>query len=464
MSYDGLDRLTQTTSPSTVFNTASYSYDVLDNLLTVNVTGGSQARNHTYVYDATTRRLSQVLNTVGGAVVANLTWDVQGNLASKGPSGSVQSYSFDLGNRLRSVPGKETGYEYDGHSRRVYGLTVGSSHILSQYAHSGQLLYQENHKQSRRTDYIYLGNRLIAYRERPLSSTTVTLKYQHTDALGSPIAVTNTAMTVLETSEYEPYGQLVNKALFDGPGYTGHVQDAATGLTYMQQRYYDPGIGRFLSSDPVTAHEKPGHNFNRYWYANNNPYKLVDPDGRNAVAFIGGVATESWNALRGRGFDGKMVMGALVDGYDGEGDGFASAAFEDAITLIPVSAAAGLVFRGIRAAVQSARVTTGKVEGIGFARSQLQHAFKHAKDFGVSGNANNRTLAQFSSAINSHVSAPGTRAIEGTFRGNPVTHHLDPSTGLNVIRDSSGNFLSGWRLSPQQLEHVLTTGRLGGGP
>jgi RHS repeat-associated protein len=142
------------------------------------------------------------------------------------------------------------------------------------------MLYQEDNKQSKRLDYIYLGNRLVAYRERPLSSDTVTVKYQHTDALGSPIAVTNTAKALIESSEYEPFGQLVNKPLFDGPGYTGHVQDAATGLTYMQQRYYDPGIGRFLSVDPVTAYEQPGQNFNRYWYANNNPFKLTDPDGR----------------------------------------------------------------------------------------------------------------------------------------------------------------------------------------
>ena len=40
----------------------------------------------------------------------------------------------------------------------------------------------------------------------------------------------------------------------DGPGYTGHVTDAATGLVYMQQRYYDPMIGqRLLSVDPVVA-------------------------------------------------------------------------------------------------------------------------------------------------------------------------------------------------------------------
>jgi hypothetical protein len=38
-------------------------------------------------------------------------------------------------------------------------------------------------------------------------------------------------------------------------------------------------IGRFLSVDPVTA-TSVGGNFNRYWYANDNPYKFKDPDGR----------------------------------------------------------------------------------------------------------------------------------------------------------------------------------------
>jgi RHS repeat-associated protein len=60
------------------------------------------------------------------------------------------------------------------------------------------------------------------------------------------------------------------------------VLDVATGMNYMQQRYYDPGVGRFLSRDPVTANTKTGANFNAYWYANNNPYKFTDPDGRRA--------------------------------------------------------------------------------------------------------------------------------------------------------------------------------------
>src|SRR3546814_2627857 len=47
----------------------------------------------------------------------------------------------------------------------------------------------------------------------------------------------------------------------------------------MQQRYYDPRVGRFWSVDPVTV-DSVGGNFNRYWYANNNPYRFTDPDGR----------------------------------------------------------------------------------------------------------------------------------------------------------------------------------------
>ncbi|SDY20034.1 RHS repeat domain-containing protein [Lysobacter enzymogenes] len=113
----------------------------------------------------------------------------------------------------------------------------------------------------------------------PARAATV-VEYIHTDALGSPTAVTDANQNIVERSEYEPYGRLINRPLADAPGYTGHVSDAATGLNYMQQRYYDAEIGRFLSTDPVTAYSKPGTNFNRFWYANNNPYRFIDPDGR----------------------------------------------------------------------------------------------------------------------------------------------------------------------------------------
>jgi RHS repeat-associated protein len=63
-------------------------------------------------------------------------------------------------------------------------------------------------------------------------------------------------------------------------GFTGHVNDVDTGLTYMQQRYYDPVAGRFLSIDPVVTDANTGKGFNRYAYANNQPYKYIDSDGR----------------------------------------------------------------------------------------------------------------------------------------------------------------------------------------
>lgn len=108
------------------------------------------------------------------------------------------------------------------------------------------------------------------------------VEYIHTDHLGNVVAVTDENGNVVETSEYEPYGYVLNRPMGDSPGYTGHVEDAATGLVYMQQRYYDAGIGMFLSVDPVTAYSNPVGQFNRYRYANGNPYLFKDPDGRES--------------------------------------------------------------------------------------------------------------------------------------------------------------------------------------
>lgn len=107
-----------------------------------------------------------------------------------------------------------------------------------------------------------------------------TVRYIHTDALGSPELVTDKDRNVVERNEYEPYGSLLNHQVTDGPGYTGHVMDASTGLSYMQQRYHDPSVGRFLSADPIQANPNTGNGFNRYKYASNNSYRYIDPDGR----------------------------------------------------------------------------------------------------------------------------------------------------------------------------------------
>ncbi|MBE2294737.1 MAG: hypothetical protein IAF00_07290 [Phycisphaerales bacterium] len=55
-------------------------------------------------------------------------------------------------------------------------------------------------------------------------------------------------------------------------GYTGKPRDAS-GLVCLGARYYDPLAGRFMAVDPAGVDASNPYSFNRYAYANNNPYK-----------------------------------------------------------------------------------------------------------------------------------------------------------------------------------------------
>jgi hypothetical protein len=61
---------------------------------------------------------------------------------------------------------------------------------------------------------------------------------------------------------------------------------------------------------------------------------------------------------------------------------------------------------------------------------QLQSKYKHAADFGVTGPYNKANAARFSAAIHQHINSADTIRINGTYRGEAVTHYLNPSTGL----------------------------------
>jgi hypothetical protein len=100
------------------------------------------------------------------------------------------------------------------------------------------------------------------------------------------------------------------------------------------------------------------------------------------------------------------------------------------------------------------------VLNINFGTKQLQKKFKHAADFGVKENYSPENAQKFQEAMENHMTDPTTKVINGTYHGTPVTHYVNPNTGLNVMEDAAGNFLSGWKLSPTQLWHVLTTGKL----
>lgn len=136
-----------------------------------------------------------------------------------------------------------------------------------------------NMKQKRRMKPPLLAISLLACMSAPTSAMTT--EYIHTDALGSVVAITDSNRAVIERRDYEPFGEQLEPTTQNGPSYAGHVHDDLTDLTYMQQRYYEPELGRFLSVDPVATLDNGDlRNFNRYAYAYGNPYLFNDPDGR----------------------------------------------------------------------------------------------------------------------------------------------------------------------------------------
>jgi RHS repeat-associated protein len=270
MSYDGLDRLLSTHAPNLAWIDAVTTYDPLDNIRSSTV--GSRTFNYTY---NTANQLSQ-LATPANVVVRSLGYDARGNVTTNGGATNV----FDGANRLTSITGKES-YLYDGYGRRVRITRLSDGKVsYPVYSASGQLMVEEDSRTNTKTDYVWLNGSLVGKRSAPMGTTTWTHAYEHTDALGSLVTETDANGVAFRIERYTPYGEPTDLSYNPGPGFTGHVTDSATGLSYMQQRYYDPVIGRFLSVDPVSASTKNGGNLNRYWYGNNNPFSFIDPDGR----------------------------------------------------------------------------------------------------------------------------------------------------------------------------------------
>ena len=217
------DGLERLKTATGAWGAGAFEYDATGNILTKQL--GNQKL--VYSYDGTSKHLSSV---TGGYA---FSYDDRSNVTHNGKL----AFNYNRANQL--INAANLSYSYDGHGRRVMKTSAAAT-AYSVYNQAGKLLMTDGANGLVR--YIYLGNDLIA-------------------KVGSSLA------------------------LEDKPGFTGHVEDKTLGLTYMQQRYYDPVIGRFYSNDPVGFSADNPMMFNRYAYANNNPYKYTDPDGRTAIPF-----------------------------------------------------------------------------------------------------------------------------------------------------------------------------------
>ncbi len=112
--------------------------------------------------------------------------------------------------------------------------------------------------------------------------------YMHRDHLASVRAITDASGALIERTAYSPYGAEDNEAGLTNPtpeehGFIGERHEASAGLQYLNARYYDPDLGRFIKPDwwEVT---QAGVGTNRYAYSFNDPVNQSVPKGITCIS------------------------------------------------------------------------------------------------------------------------------------------------------------------------------------
>jgi RHS repeat-associated protein len=130
----------------------------------------------------------------------------------------------------------------------------------------------------------------------------------HTDHLGSTSLTTDITGTLVAETRYLPYGEerWITGTLVTDFTFTGQRAERGFGLLDYNARYYDPGLGRFISADTVVPEAGNPQSLNRYAYVYNNPMRYVDPSGYCLPEECPGVpdaeyiAWESWGGYTGQ--------------------------------------------------------------------------------------------------------------------------------------------------------------------
>jgi RHS repeat-associated protein len=172
-----------------------------------------------------------------------------------------------------------TVYGYDEAGRRVKRTTatkVGASNVTTTTYYIGAGQEVQNGVPVR---YYTLGGNTLGVRQG------ANVSWLYGDHLGSTSASSGAAAT---SERYYAYGK--DRGTGNLPTdhrFTGQISDAS-GLIFMNARYYDPVLGSFLSPDTVVPEPGQPEGYNRYAYANGNPLRFIDPSGHIAFCFQGG--------------------------------------------------------------------------------------------------------------------------------------------------------------------------------
>ncbi|HDD23913.1 MAG TPA: hypothetical protein ENF52_00550, partial [Chloroflexi bacterium] len=202
-------------------------------------------------------------------------------------------------------------YYYNADGARIKKVTQDGTTI-----YIGDLFQKDPDGTTR--DFIYLGSLLVA-----VAGSDGSILYVHTDHLGSPNVLTDSSGHVLDVLEYRPFGTLTSNQP-DAPPFlfSGRRLDPETGFYYLNSRYYDPQLGRFIQPDALVQKLDDPQALNRYSYARNNPLLLTDPSGQFFGflapfiygAIIGSIVNVAIAAISGADLGDAALMGALQGG------------------------------------------------------------------------------------------------------------------------------------------------------
>ena len=325
--YDNLYQLTRENNKSTG-ETTVWAYDELGNI--------TSAKTYTYTTNdspgTATKTVKYRYGNDGKSGWNNLLTGV--DLSGNNYFGTTETITYDeIGNPLtylgatltwrgRSLSSYSEGdldvtYSYGADGLRTIKTVDGKKNV---YIYSGDLLaYQCTYTASGAIDYeIYFFYDSYGYYKGMKyvnASGVSTYFYAVTNAQGDVLALYNGAGKLRATYEYDAWGNQIVKGvtqdeddnnlytdLTDNPTgsyfanlnpirYRGYYFDSETGLYYLQSRYYNPLVGRFLNADGyITTNVTEPLTYNMFAYCGNNPVMFSDPSGESLTALAIGLA------------------------------------------------------------------------------------------------------------------------------------------------------------------------------
>jgi RHS repeat-associated protein len=278
--------------------TVNYGYDSLYRLTSENVTSDPNNHNGTtsYMYDAVGNRQQLLVN---GVTANSYTYDADDRLGADSYDadgntinslGTANTYDFE--NHLLTHGGVTIVYDGDGNrvSETIGGVTTNYLVDTQNPTGYAQVVDELQAAAVART-YSYGLERIS---ESQTLNSVLTTSFYGYDGHGSVRQLTNSAGSLTDTYDYDPFGNLVNQTGTTPNNYrfAGEPYDPALNLYYNRARYLNTITGRFWSVDDDEGDDDSPLSLHKYTYAENNPTNNLDPSG-NEVDALGAFAVSA---------------------------------------------------------------------------------------------------------------------------------------------------------------------------